>query len=296
MTRKLIALFAIIVILILLTGFYNISLNNREVSWPDRQQLDSALVKAIDWLHANQSVIETNHNFALWWMMKEASDISDKPDLDSIYAHYRSSVLDKHALDVWSSFFTPYYKPDVPDMYMIQDLLDYQIFFIYSLSCDANLAAEAVIQKQLKADFCNLYFLRSRCATHQQLAVRLQQQRNCGDQKKLASLSSELIDIIHTKQIWDFRVGDAYLQRNLVLAEAGRIDLIKPVWIQRILDAQNPDGGWDDIHPIANLGEYTTGLSSTMPVIKKPDSTFHATAQGVWLLSLLLNQQKPSAL
>jgi len=123
--------------------------------------------------------------------------------------------------------------------------------------------------------------------------VRLLQRSNCGDQKKLASLSSELLDIIHTELSWDFRVGDAYLQRNLMLAEAGRLDLIKPVWIQRILDEQNPDGGWDDVHSILPLGgNIVFGLSSKLPVIKKEKSGFHATAQGVWLLSLLQRHYK----
>jgi hypothetical protein len=288
MTRKLILLFVFFIIFILLTVAYNVHLNNRDTQWPDNQQIDSTLIKSIGWLQANQSTIEKDHNSALWWMLKEASEITDKPELAEIYTHYKRTYLDRRPLNIWSPYFTPFYKPEAPDILEMIDLHDYQIFFIYALSCDDELATEPVIQKQLESSFCSLHFLHPRCITHQQIGVRLLQKGNCGDQTKLITLSSELIDTIQTELTWDFRVGDAYLQRNLMLAEAGRIDLIKPVWIQRILEAQNPDGGWDDIHPIITLmDDKIFGLTSMLPTFKKSKSTFHATAQGIWLLSLL---------
>ena len=288
MARKLALLFTFFVAIMLFTAAYNIYQNNKAVKWPDNQQIDSALVKSIEWLQTNKSAIESDHNPALWWMLKEASEISDKTDLVEIYAHYKKSFLDKQSLNMWSPYFTAYYKPEVPDILLMRSLRDYQIFFIYALSCDEDLGTEPVIQKQLEADFCSLHYLHPRCTTHQQMGVRLLKKRNCGNQEKLSFLSSELIDVIHTELFWDFRVGDAYLQRSLMLAEAGRIDLIKPVWIQRILKAQNLDGGWDDIHPIFTFVDGTIiGLSSMLPVLEQSKSDFHATAQGIWLLSLL---------
>lgn len=279
MIRKLIILFVLAAITLLSTISYSIYQNNKNVTWPDNQQIDSALVEAIKWLQENQSAIESDHNSALWWMLKEASEISDKTDLPEIYAHYKKSYLDKQPLNIWSPYFTPYYKPVVPDILQMENFRAYQLFFVYALSCDDDLASEPVILKQIESGFCSLHYLHPRCVTHQQMGVRLLQKRNCGDQAQLASLSSELIDIIHSELTWDFRVGDAYLQRNLMLAEAGRIDLIKPVWIQRILEAQNPDGGWDDVHPIMTLmGGKILGLSSTKPVLRRAKSSFHATA------------------
>lgn len=288
MIRKLTLLFVSFIVLMLLIVAFNLYLNNKDAQWPDNQQIDSALIKSIEWLKTNQSTIESIHSPGPWWILKEASDITDKPELIEIFSHYKTNYLDRRPPNIWTPYFQPTFKPRAPDILEILDLEKYQIFFIYALTCGTDLASEPLVQQQGKADFCSPYFLHPRCVTHQQMGVRLLQRSNCGDQEKLASLSSELVNIIHFEITWDFRVGDAYIQRNLMLAEAGRMDLIKAVWIQRILEAQNPDGGWDDIHPIISFRDNNIfGLSSKLPTFKNSKSNFHATSQAIWLLSLL---------
>jgi hypothetical protein len=44
---------------------------------------------------------------------------------------------------------------------------------------------------------------------------------------------------------WDFRVSDSYEQRNAFILAAGRPDLVKPRWIDRMLANQQPDGAWN---------------------------------------------------
>ena len=86
-------------------------------------------------------------------------------------------------------------------------------------------------------------------------------------------------------------MGDAYIQRVLMLVDTGAYDQVKPVWISNIVGAQNADGSWDDLHPILNLGnDYVFAHTSTLPKIRKPKANFHATAQAIWLLSKLLNE------
>lgn len=223
-------------------------------------------------------------------MLKEASEIAGNTELTAIYHSYKTSYLDRSPANIWTPYFHKYYKPRVPDILSLQSFHDYQIFFVYALSCDSDLGGEPVVQKQLKPDFCAWHFLFPRCITHQQMGVRLIQQRNCGNSEALAQLSETLTEKIQSELTWDYRVGDAYLQRALMLAESGKIEDIKPIWIKRILDAQNPDGGWDDIHPIINMGDTTLGYSSKLPVVRNIKSNFHATAQGIWLMSILLNQ------
>jgi hypothetical protein len=50
--------------------------------------------------------------------------------------------------------------------------------------------------------------------------------------------------------------------------------------------------GWDSFHILfpVNRTQYI-GLTNTL-IIKKPESNFHVTAQGVYLLSLLADGQK----
>jgi len=294
MIKTLIFLFIFTIVTLLAAGAFNVSQNNRNIEWPDRQQIDFAFDQSIKWLQTNSSKIERQHNPALWWMLKEASDISTNNDLKKIYNNYKKNYLDKNPLNIWSPYFSEYYKPRAPDIHSISNLKEYQIFFIYALSCDKDLETESVVQKQFLPDYCTPPFIYARCTTHQQMGVRLLQKHNCGNQERLSNLSTKLIEKIHNELFWDFRVGDAYLQRSLMIAEAGRIDLLKPVWIQRILEAQNPDGGWDDIYPIFKFNnDKIFGLSSSLPVLRKAKSTFHATAQAIWLLSLL---QKHSTL
>lgn len=290
MVKIIISVFSIIALLILLTYSYNFYQNNRQVNRPDQNEITRALDKSIDWLHENRNTIETTHNPALWWMLKEASEIADNTELTAIYHGYKTSYLDRMPVNIWTPYFQKYYKPRVPDILSLQNFRDYQIFFVYALSCDSDLGSEPIVQKQLKPDFCTWHFLFPRCITHQQMGVRLMQQRNCGNSEALSQLSEALTDKIQSELVWDYRVGDAYLQRALMLAEVGRVADIKPIWIKRILDAQNPDGGWDDIHPIINMGDTTLGHTSKLPIISNLKSNFHATAQGIWLMSLLLNQ------
>ncbi len=267
---------------------YSLYQNNRDVDMPQAGELQSSLDRAVDWLHNNRQTIMQQHNPALWWMLKEASDIHPSPRLRDFYQQYKTAYLDKQRRNIWTPYFIPGYRPYVPDIVELDRLHPYQLFFIYALSCDADLETEAVIRQQFQADFCGMHFLQPRCTTHQLMGVRLLQQRNCGQHEQLAA---QLLDTIETELTWDFRVTDSYLQRALMLAESGQYARIKPVWIQRILQAQMPDGGWSDFDPIIDIGRLSPGFTSTLPRIGAKPSDFHASAQGIWLMALLLQAQ-----
>jgi len=291
MLKKSLIFTTLSIFFILIVYAYSFYQNNKDMKFPENSEIRNSLNKSINWLESNRKTIESNNNPALWWMIKEASEASRIEELNAIYDNYEEKYLQKNPPNIWTPYFSKYYKPNVPDILQLRNLRDYQIFFIYALSCDNDLKSEPVIQKQLKVDFCSFHFLHPRCITHQLMGIRLMQQRNCGENELLQSVSSELTDIIQKELTWDFRVGDAYIQRTLMLAESGKFNLIKPVWINRILDAQNADGGWDDIHPFLTFHNgKILGLSSTLPVLKHSKSDFHATAQGIWLLSLLLKK------
>jgi len=288
----------LVILFITLACYYGYAMyeNNKTANTPETTVIEKAYAKSIDWLVNNYPQISNNHNPALWWMLKEATDISDNKNLTEVYTQYKTDYLDKIPPNIWTPYFRKYYKPATPDMISMQNYQPYQVFFVYALSCDSDLAQTDVIKDQLETDFCGLHYLRPRCVTHQLMSVRLMQQRYCGDDAQLAALSDALQEIIIDELTYDFRVTDSYLQRVLMLAESGNFDAIKPVWVQRILDAQNADGGWGDLHPVLPLGnDRYFGWSSTLPRIRNRQSDFHATAQGIWLLALLLQHQQPSA-
>ena len=74
-----------------------------------------------------------------------------------------------------------------------------------------------------------------------------------------------------------------------MLVDSGAYEQLKPVWIKRVLHAQNDDGSWDDLHPVISLGGGNVlAHTSTLPRISKPKADFHATDQAIWLSSFLV--------
>ncbi len=141
----------------------------------------------------------------------------------------------------------------------------------------------------MQADFCpSRYPLRPACVTHQMMGMRFMQERGCGEKAEVDRVVHSLQDRIVLQLTWDPRPIDTYLQRVLMLIESGQAERVKPFWLQRVLDTQLGDGGWGNFYPLLpisngkHIGFSGRGLSTG-----RPNSDFHATAQGVFLLSLL---------
>ena len=68
-------------------------------------------------------------------------------------------------------------------------------------------------------------------------------------------------------------------------------ELVKPSWIRKLGDAQQIDGGWSHFEPLLPLGggRYF-GYGQKIFAIKQPLSSFHMTAQGILLFSLLTSR------
>ncbi len=277
-------------ILLLLTA-WAVWQNNRNIAAPSQAEVKQHLDRSIDWLISNYSNIEDTQNPILWWMIKQAGLKSNDPRLKNIFSKYKKEHLDKMPANLSTPMFDKFYRPVVPDIISLSSLRDYQVFFFYGLSCDADLGSEPVIQQQMEPGFCSLHYLRPRCITHQLMGLRFMQRHQCGYEEKVNQTIGELQKTVVSELTWDFRVGDAYIQRVLMLVDTGAFDQVKPVWISNILKAQNDDGSWDDLDPILYLGGgYAFAHTSTLPKIAKPRADFHATAQAIWLLSMLLNE------
>lgn len=70
--------------------------------------------------------------------------------------------------------------------------------------------------------------------------------------------------------------------------DSGARERIKPRWLQRVLDAQLADASWSNLQPLLPLGggRYF-GFDVRLLGIGLVKGNFHATAQGLWLTSLL---------
>jgi hypothetical protein len=290
MKRLLLIIFSLAALALFII-FWQIWQNNRETGPATYQDIKLHFDRSVSWLESSYGSLENTDNPILWWMIKEAASNSGDITLDKIYSTYKANHLDNRSANLSTPMFDKFYRPKLPDLSLLRGLRDYQLFFFYALSCDTNLGSEPVIQRQLVPQFCSLHYLHPRCITHQLMGLRFMQRYQCGYDDTVAATISALQKILISELTWDFRIGDAYIQRVLMLVDTGAYNETRPVWIKNILNAQNNDGSWDDLHPVLYLGnDFYLGFTSMWPAVKKQHADFHATAQAIWLLSLLLKE------
>jgi len=284
--RKLFRVTGFIIILLLLAYAYETWENNKSVEIPDQVQIQATLEKSIVWLEQNREKVLVDTNPALWNMVQRAAEVANDQRLKSLFAAYELRYL-KDRRNIWRPMFYP--GTWVPVRFEdIANLPYYNLHFIYAILCDRELGDVSEIAAQNAPAFCDKHPLRPACATHQLMGIRFLQRSECGDAEQLDDTVHQLQQRIRKQLILDPRVVDVYMQRVLMLVESGASEMVKPVWIKSLVDAQRADGGWGPFEPLVPLmgGRYFS-YGPKVFSIKQPRSTFHTTAQGVLLFSLL---------
>lgn len=294
---------ALLVAGVLAAGAGLIAYNNRDVDPPGTEELSAALDAAIGWLEKNEKAVGNNLNPVLWYMLQRTAEIVPDRRVHDLFSRYYEKIIVPARRDHLALYhpWVPLFEPGtwVPVRFEdIRRLPDYNWHFVYAIGCDEELGQIPDIARQNDPGFCGAFHLfKPACTTHQLLGIRLMQRRRCGDKARLESVASRLQQRIVNQLQLDPRVVDVYLQRVLMLVESGRPDLVKPVWLRQVLDAQQADGGWGNFQALVPVGGgdflgFGAGggrfdfyhLVST----GKARSTFHATTQGVFLLALLV--------
>jgi len=286
--RWLLSALAVVVCATVLMAAAAVWSNNRAVEPPGRAELAASFERGVAWMEHQGGGLLNQRNVVLWWMVREAAKESGDARLARLldcfegrYDHLRGNMW-RHFLDEQAT--------EPLDWARLARLPDYDRYFFYALTCDARLGAEEDIVRQHEADFCEhgARLLRPACVTHQLMGMRFRQRRGCSDQAAVGAVVAHLHDRIVGQLTWDPRVLDVYLQRVLMLVESGAAARVKPVWLRRVVAAQRPDGGWSAYQPILHLGGSRVLCFTPRGVgLARIRSNFHATAQGVWLMSLL---------
>lgn len=265
--------------------------NNKTVLHPEKSQLQKSYDLGIFWLLNHKNEILAENNPMLWWMLDESTKFKNNPSLEILVAQYKERHIDPSSGNPWAYLFSTKMHTHLT-LDQLDSLPDYNIFFLYGLSCDASLEKEEVIKQQLEFEFCDEHHpISPACITHQLMGIRFMQRRHCGEEHLSQQLIGKLQDRIITQMTWDIRVVDVYLQRVLMLVDSGALNRVKPVWITNILNAQNKDGGWSDFQPLVHTGNnFALGFSSSIVGFRQEKASFHATAQGVLLMSMLLSR------
>jgi len=290
MFKKIIILMLIPVVILLAAYLYGVYQNNRSVPFPQKVQIQQQLEKSIQWLVNNENKILPKTNPMLWWMLYEVHKISqDKRVGDLLEKYHQRNQSIKSS--VWGPLFDGEKHRNL-GAYSVQGLPYYNQHLIYALNCAADIEDELpIVAQQNSAEFCHQlqYFYRPACTTHQLMGINFLFTRQCTVLSNIDEVSQALQKDIVGQLTWDIRVVDVYLQRVLMLLITGAEASVEPIWIQQVLDHQQDDGGWGDF--VALLGSDTgrsLGFSSKVLSLGREKSNFHATAQGVYILSYLV--------
>lgn len=291
MLKKIIKLFFIMIGVLLLLPALFIAHNNFGDSNYTREELTAAFDQSINWLQQNNAVIQNDHNSMLWWMLRQAASEQNNATLNDVVAQYQANNAARYQNSPWAYLITGQGHSQI-SIWSLGNMPDYNMHFIYGFSCSRSLVYEDIIKIQNKTDFCWRYHpVSPACTTHQMMGFRFMQRTGCEDPQFVADSINILSAYIKQQSTYDFRVVDVYLQRVLMQLDSGHENEINPRWVKRILQQQNADGGWDDFQPLLPVGSGKYfGFHARGVGIRQPASSFHATAQGVWILAMLLNQ------
>jgi hypothetical protein len=264
--------------------------NNRLATVMDLEERRAVLENSIRWLDNNREKILSQSNPMLWYMIQHAARINGDARLKELFSNYEERYLKNNYDNLWRTLFYPNTWVSV----RYEDIRNYPYYnqhFFYGLTCDEELGQIPSIAAQNDPAFCNQHRLRPACVTHQLMGIRLLQRSKCGDQQILDATERTLENRIFRQLTWDPRQVDVYIQRVLMLAESAQPDVIKPIWLRRIAEAQLPDGGWGALDPLLPLGgNRYIGFDGKGLSPGKLRSNFHATAQGVLLFSILVDR------
>lgn len=288
------SLFLLALVLILLCVYLlAVFQNNRDITYPPNAQLKQQLEKSVRWLIDNEIAILSQKNPMLWWILFESHKISQDSrlaDLLEKYSQQNQQIMNSY----WGPLFDGHKRIHL-DAYSVQSLPYYNQHFIYALNCAADIENELpIISQQNSASFCHQpeYIYRPACITHQLMGINFLVAKKCDFLPDIAAVSESLQKDIVRQLTWDIRVLDVYLQRVLMLLITNAQPSVKPIWIQQILDHQLNDGGWGNFVPLLKLSDNKSlGFSSRIISVDQEKSGFHATAQGVYILTYLLSSK-----
>jgi hypothetical protein len=267
--------------------------NSTDVPPPTQSELRASFEKAAAWIQQHREATLRENNSMLWLFVREAGRLSGNSQLAALATEYQDRSTQG---TIAQFFFNPQGSEQIRTTRLdLSDWQGYQRLFVYGATCNVSLRFDPEVVSMLGPNACNeghAWLRNPWCRTHQLMGLRFVQKNHCEPDADTARVIEATQAGILSELRWDYRVEDAYLQKVWTLIESGRRDTIKSVWVRRILDAQRPDGSWTGVDVIAPLpgGRALVWGGGVHPrIVPQPEPTFHATAQGLYLMALLLH-------
>ena len=250
---------------------------NHNVAWqrtPPAQltmQINQAIANSTTWLAARtRQVTVEQPNLVLLHMVDDMAAMSDDPLLRLVLDTY----LAVPSQSLWRRLAARHAIVRAPPQAELAYYEDYQRWIAHGLAPQLVPLTPADHAAMFAPDQHHWGSL-----THQLIAVLIDREYQ-GASAESNTLINHLSERIAFEAMWDVRVTDLYLQRLAVLLAAGRPDLVKRRWVERLLSHQKPDGGW-----ISSWHGWGPDILAFYP--GKLDTNAHTTIQGMWTLYML---------
>jgi len=272
--RRFFRRFIVVLLLALLMASVIMYVNNNISFMSDQQfaqRLDEAIERSNHWLQMHKSDVLERKNVALIYMLQDSYSLSPEPVFTEIVDEYMAMHLRPSC---WRRVLDREYPIDPIELNreIQKEILDNK-WVLYAVAPEQARLTDEQLQDLYDPD--KWYH---RKLTHQLLA--LVHLGNPPDEKKdVPALIEHLSRRIGFQLRFNMAVVDIYIQKNAFVLKAGHPENINRRWIERVIDNQHADGGWND--------RWWCFESRRKPsiVFDTPASNQHATIQGIWLLN-----------
>jgi hypothetical protein len=249
---------------------------------PSRSAFEADLGRARDrgfnWIGNNRIVSERNP--AMMYMIADMERMSPDPRLQAVLDHYQKHYLTRpETLLDFAWYRLVVRNADVP-VIRVPDMhgeLNEVVWDAYAIAADKISLTEGD-HASMFSPTMHVWGARQ----HQLLALAMYRDYN-GGSPELDNTMNYLAEKVAREAHFDFRLGDNSIQRTAFVLAARRPDLIRPRWVETMLESQNGDGSW-----YGCWYGWCRGVLDFNPNYKTDIGGLdHATVQATWALTML---------
>jgi len=251
--------------------------NNYSLHQPSRAEFNAKLDHAIE--AGTQWIVENPYNYGnppLMFMVGDMAQMSDDPRLQKYVQDYLASprvhIPGNPASWYWAHWAYPSAPVPLIPRFQIPYLSWQDRWFAYASAPD-----KVDISEDDHADLFSPTKYHWGTRLHLQFVALDMYRHFNGPSPELNAVINPIAEDVAGEAYWDFRVNDAYYQRDALILAAGRPDLVRSRWIERILNAQRPDGTWD-------MCWYGIWCRGVLEFSTSQNDYGHSTIQAVWAL------------